>query len=158
MKKWQKHYFSLIELMVVLIIILLVTGIAFANFGKIPSPANLDSVAQDIENLFIIAGRTAATQGVIVNICYDPDTHAFRIEDDNAASGNHAYLQKKYHVCYLPSELKISFRNHADDAKVNYRCFADGSGAGPGFELNMDGNTRSLKFSPLTGALYESKD
>lgn len=154
MKKRQRHYFSLVELMVVVIIILLVVGIAFANFGKTPSLANLDSVIRDIENIFTIAGRTAATQGVIVQVLYDPDSHSFRIEEANDSGGNRAYLQNKFHICPLPAELKISFRSRADGAKVHYRCFVDGSGSGPDFELNMGEDRRQLKFSPLTGTLY----
>lgn len=143
--------------MVVIIIILLVTGIAFANFGRLPSLATLDSITGDIENLFLIAGRTAATQGTAVKIYYDPHEHGFFIENTDKSSGNKAYLQDKYHVCYLPPELKISFSNHMDGTRVYYRCFADGSGAGPGFELKLNDEKKNLKFSPLTGNLYLEK-
>ncbi len=128
--------------------ILLVTGIAFNQFGRSVGGVSLESFVPEIESFFARAGRTAAVRGKTVEVVYDPGERLFLIvEPGEELHGNREYLNEKYRHFRLPEGIGL-----ADDRQMVFRCFPDGTAAGPEIRLTADGEVRSMRLSPLTGS------
>lgn len=155
-RKSSRHPFSLIELVVVLAIIGLISGIAVGSLRKPGGDADLRKTSYELESLFVHAARMASVQGKIVSVVFDSEEKMFRIADENSRnldhlSGNQRYLMDNFHCLRLPENIDVSFEG--DNAEVAFRCFPDGMISGPAIEMRSGGETEGLSFSSLTGAV-----
>lgn len=151
--------FSLIELVVVVSIILLITGLAVGRMGKIPTFATQEKVAREVERLFAQVGHIAAIQGREVEIHYFPERRLFQIADsvqpeNGLEKDNRAFLTENYRSLYLPEGVSIAFDGQEEVREaVVFQCFPDGTSAGPPMFLILNDERIFMKFSPLTGRL-----
>lgn len=161
----QKHIFSLVELVAVLLILSLITGLAAGRFGKIPVFASLDKTVREVERLFSQASYLATLRGKVICIYYIPESHSFSIKEEIGIRNenilgldNERYLTEHYHNCILPEDIEISFERRPDwkDAYV-FRCTPDGGVSGPKIYLSLSEQKWRLVPSPLTGILIKSE-
>lgn len=157
----RRRPFTLIELTVVLVIILLIAGIAVGRFGKMPQSATLDKTVREIESFFAVAERSAAVRGRLVTVRFLPEKNGFTIADDLAGSDgfertNREYLTENYRNLYLIPEVGVRFQDFAEsNENVMFSCTPDGMTTGPRIYLELGGRKANLRFSRLTGRLLK---
>lgn len=159
----QVRRFTLIELTVVLVIILLITGIVTGRLNQVPRAATLDKTVRELESFFAVAERAAAVRGKKVEVCYFPDRKKFAVaETAGAASGiwreNREFLTENYRSLYLNPHIQIRFDSGEGTEAAVFQCMPDGMTVGPKFSLSLDGKRVSLKFSSLTGRLRAEEE
>lgn len=156
--------FTLIELTVVLVIMLLIAGIAVGRFGRLPKSATLDRTAREIESIFAVAERSAAVRGKKVTVKFLPEKNGFTILDESGGGtgyekANREYLTENYRNLYLVPEMKIRFSGCEENIDgVIFVCTPDGMTTGPRMYLDLGGRKLNLKFSHLTGQLLKEAD
>ena len=143
--------FTLIELVALLAIVLLVTGVVVGNVGRIPTFLSLESTVQKIQYLFSKASMMAVAQGRTVTVSYEPGGKAFSISpsgssDDGGFSGK--FLSEK-----IPEAVNVEF----DSEEPAYIFFPDGSGSGTSFSLTLKGHSFRIRISGLTGIAIVEK-
>lgn len=164
-EKIRKKFFTLTEILVVLIIIMAITSLAFGQFGKRPDAAYLDHVGREIERYLTHASHLASVRGEDILICYDrkrralfidsmnneKDRNVFSIEDNNK-HGNNLWdyvLPEDVEVIFVPDDLSVELQV--------FICQSDGEIHGPEVMLRIDQQIQKLKPSPLSGFITRSK-
>lgn len=160
MKKINKNFhrfFTLIEVILVLSIVMIVTAISFAYVARTPSGLFLSSTSAQIEELMMSAQNQASLRGTQRNVVYNSEKKILYISDpvanpdevniDMIESDTPNSSQGKFS---LPESVKIEFPNFNED-KIEYRFFPDGSASGPQMYIITKGKTMSLNVSQLTG-------
>jgi len=155
----SKSYFSLIEIMLVLAIMMLVSGIVISQFGRLPTAAKLQNCTAQIKTLFATAEFRAVTSGNRQQIIYSSEQRTFSIKDDKTA----LETQRKKNIFTLPDGIvadfqKINTSNNAvqfneNNSQPEFTCFPDGLIAGPDIKLQLRKHKLKLHFSPLTGTI-----
>ncbi len=147
------NVFTLIELVALLAIMILVTGVVVGNVGRIPAFLSLENTVQRIEYLFSKASMMAMAQGRNVTVSYQPGGKVFSISPSGSSSDGEfsgKFLSEK-----IPEAVNVEF----DSEEPNYIFFPDGSGFGTSFSLTLKGHTFRLRISSLTGvAIVEKVD
>jgi type II secretory pathway pseudopilin PulG len=139
--------YTLIELIAVLAIALLVTGLVAVNVGRIPAFISLDNTARKIQYLFSKVAMMAAAQGKIINVSYSE--RVFKVEQADSpgsATGISSVLTSVSEK--IPESVELVF----DDENPKYVFFPDGTGSGTAFKMTLKGHSCRIRISPLTGA------
>ncbi|HCE42727.1 MAG TPA: type II secretion system protein GspH [Lentisphaeria bacterium] len=146
-KKTVRSGFTLIELIAVLAIALLITGVVVVNVGRMPAFISLDNTAHRIQYLFSKAAMMAAAQGKVVNVSYSGNSFTIDQADNSEAgiglsAGGTAVSER------IPESVELVF----DDEEPKYIFFPDGTGSGTAFKMTLKGHSCRIRISPLTGA------
>ena len=156
----REQEFTLIEIVTVLAIVMIVSGIVLANL-KLPVFASLDNTARSIRLLFSEAQRQTSLQGREIRVIYSREKgelYLSRITDEDAAEQNIEQQDKKIKsedICRIPEKIEVKFPEFEDTAgDIQYRFFPDGSASGPEMELTLDERTIIMGISHLTGIAY----
>ncbi|MFZ2657123.1 MAG: prepilin-type N-terminal cleavage/methylation domain-containing protein [Victivallales bacterium] len=138
--------FTLIELVAVLAIAVLVTGIVVVNVGRMPAFISLDNTAHRIQYLFSKASMMAAAQGVVVNVSYSDKVFSIDRADasDTGAAVSMVGLSGSETI---PEAVELEF----DEQDPKYIFFPDGTGSGTSFNMTLKGHVCRIRISPLTG-------
>ena len=142
MKPCRRHYFTLTELLVVLMILILITGIAVPSLRRMPYGRSPGNIANDLKLACAALRQSASFQNKTLSIIYDPENRIFICGDD---------------VIVVPNRMKI-FINNEDITSSNvkkeiFQLYPDGSAGEREIELVLDENRLVLTLSPLTGRL-----
>lgn len=143
--------FTLIELVAILAIVLLVTGLVAGNVGRIPIFLSLESTIQKIQYMFSRASIMAMAQGKTVTVSYDPGGKIFSINHDGVADAGEfsgKFLHEK-----IPDAITVEFESE----NPCYVFFPDGSGSGTPFRLTLKGHASRVRISSLTGVAISEK-
>ena len=147
------NVFTLIELVALLAIMLLVTGLVVGNVGRIPAFLSLENTVQKIQYLFSKASIMAMAQGRSVTVSYQPGGKVFSISPSGSSSDGEfsgKFLSEK-----IPEAVNVEF----DSEEPGYIFFPDGSGSGTSFRLTLKGHGFRIRISGLTGvAIVEKMD
>ena len=146
----KRRSFSLIELVVVLAIMGLVTGVAVGRLGKRPVWASREKTLTEVERFFSLAAHLAAVRGRSVTIAFSASEKMFYV-NENVENANEQYLSEKYHRLFLPASCEIRFETATED--ILFSCASDGTCSGPTMILDFENISEILSFSPLTGQL-----
>ena len=143
--------FTLIELVAILAIALLVTGLVAGNVGRIPVFLSLESTVQKIQYMFSRASIMAMAQGKTVTVSYEPGGKIFSISQEGSADAGEfsgKFLREK-----IPDAINVEFESE----NPSYVFFPDGSGSGTTFTLTLKGHASRLRISSLTGVAIAEK-
>lgn len=163
-QKYKKQYFSLLELIVVIAIIMLVSGIAVSQVGRLPTFASLENNAVQVKALFIAANLRATATGTTQTISYSASSHTFTLNaitlNNEEASGN---FQAKTTEFSLTNGAQATFFTVNDSSNpeaetatpenIIFSCFSDGLISGPDIELKLRKHRLKMHISPLTGTI-----
>lgn len=143
--------FTLIELIALLAIVLLVTGVVVGNVGRIPVFLSLETTVQKVQYLFSKASMMAMAQGRSVTVSYETGGKVFSISPSGSSDGggfSGKLLSEK-----IPEAVAVEFESE----EPNYIFFPDGSGSGTAFSLTLKGHTFRIRISGLTGLAIVEK-
>lgn len=156
----RKQEFTLIEIVTVLAIVMIVSGIVLANI-KLPVFASLDNTARGIRLLFSEAQRQTSLQGCEIRVIYSHEKREFylsHVTDEDTFGENAELTDKKIksgNLCRIPEKIEVKFPEFEDATDdIQYRFFPDGSASGPEMELTLDERKIILGVSRLTGMAY----
>jgi type II secretory pathway pseudopilin PulG len=162
-KNYKKRYFSLIELIAVIAIILLISGIAVTQLGRSPAFASLNNNAEGLIGLFTSASLRALSTGNPQTVTYLEANQTFSINETAENSMESSIQQVKEVNFNLANGVKAIFYNSAsitdEEAEIDiiedikFTCYPDGSITGPDIELQLRKQKLKLHISPLTGAI-----
>lgn len=143
--------FTLIELIALLAIVLLVTGVVVGNVGRIPVFLSLENTVHKVQYLFSKASMMAMAQGKSVTVSYAPEGKVFCIS--SASSSEEAEFSGKFLSERIPEAVNIEFESE----NPSYIFFPDGTGSGTSFSLTLKGHVYRIRISGLTGVSIVEK-
>ncbi|MCF6175295.1 MAG: hypothetical protein L3J71_05980 [Victivallaceae bacterium] len=159
-KRYKKRYFSLLELIVVIAIIMLVAGITVSQVGRLPSFASLENNAFQVKALFIAAGLRATSTGTAQTITYSTTSHTFTLDEmtvDDEAMPNKiiefSLTNGAQATFYAINDSTIPAAETGNPGDATFTCFPDGLISGPDIELKLRKHRLKMHISPLTGAI-----
>lgn len=145
-----KFSFTLVELVAVLAIILLTTGLVIGRVGKTPAFYSVEQAANETISVFTSASTQALARGRSVSVVYNPESRSFSVSGVGTASKNS--LQS----CRIPDFVELDIQNGAERSR-EFVFHPDGSASGPDVRFSMKGRAITLSLSPLTGMVMESR-
>jgi len=153
--------FTLIEIVTVLAIVMIVSGIVLANL-KLPVFASLDETTKRVRRIFTEASTQTALQGKEIVVAYNLEKKEFLLypaEDENKSNFSLEALSDKsnrgnpLHIQRIPANIEVDFPDYDED-DVKYRFFPDGSASGPELTLTLKERKIIVGISRLTGLAY----
>lgn len=153
--KAQVSHFSLVELVAVISIIIIVTGLVVSNLGRLPAFASLNNNAEAIRELFTTARTRAVATGKDQKIIYNRESRVFSLKESADPTEDDATTDKVAASFTLPDAIKIEFRNQEDNRDdLEFTCYADGSIGTPDMILTLRKHKVKLYSSKLTGQMF----
>jgi type II secretory pathway pseudopilin PulG len=149
--KIARNVFTLIELVALLAIMLLVTGVVVSNVGRIPTFLSLETTVQKIQYLFSKASMMAMAQGKTVTVAYEPGQKSFSISSPGSSADGE--FSGKFLSENVPGAVSVEF----DSESPSYVFFPDGTGSGTPFSLSLKGHSFRIRISGLTGLAIVEK-
>lgn len=146
-----QNVFTLIELVALLAIVLLVTGVVVGNVGRIPVFLSLENTVNKVQYLFSKASMMAMAQGKSVAVSYAPEGKVFSIS--SSSSSDQAEFSGKHLSERIPEAVNIEFESE----NPSYVFFPDGTGSGTSFSLTLKGHSFRIRISGLTGVAIVEK-
>ena len=157
--------FTLIEIVTVLAIAILISGIVLANLN-LPIFASLDDTTKRVRQIFTEATTQTALQGVEIVVAYNSAQHKLLLypasEENDPDFSVEALMEQSrigssQYILKIPSTIEVKFPDYKEeDAK--YRFFPDGSASGPEMALTLKGKTNIVGISRLTGVAYSREE
>ena len=130
--------FTLIELVVVVTVIVLISGIAAVYAGRSTPTAAMERSFLELDRLFSHAGYLASLRGETVRLIYS--SGSFQVEGES--------LRRS--VFAVPDGVTADLKDGAV-----FLVFPDGSAAGAAFVLDSGKSELRIQPSPLTGRLLK---
>ena len=152
----RNNSFTLIEIVIVVAVILLATGIAVATYRG-DSPARvLDSTSLDFEAFCAGVRYQAMEHGEERIVSLDPQNHRLVMLKPTEKGSEEETSPEIRAKMSLPEEMTLDIENDSDEEYTElFRFFPDGGASGKR-ELIFRYNSLQRKYviSPLTGKLY----
>ena len=143
--RFQTSWFTMVEIVAVLMIFLLVVGFAVTSMRQIPALVSLQQVVNELKQQCAEARQTASCQRR--NVC-------IRYENNS--------IQTEITEIILPDtlELKINGENirQNNESHELFVFYPDGSGQEQKLKLTLGRDSVTLILSPLTGRLTAKND
>jgi Tfp pilus assembly protein FimT len=160
-KNSRKSFFTLLEMIMVIAIIMLIAGLSFAYMGRMPAGLILTSTTGKVEQLLMSAHMQASLQGVQKVVVFDFEKNTLFVTDPSeedqeleaapdAIEDAPENLKLKGDIYRIPKNIEVEFPDYLEDIAV-YSFFPDGSASGPEMHLTIKGHTMSITVSQLTG-------
>lgn len=161
----RRHNFTVLELIIVLMIGALLTGLVVSRVGKIPAFASLDRTANDVEKLMSYASYLALLRGSETHVTINPESRTFNIavvktqdeQDSEYAGQQDSMLSNKYMKLTLPDYVKINIPSAMQEETSTCYFNPDGTASGPEFYVILGKHAVKLWISPLTGMIMKSE-
>lgn len=158
-----RRVLTLVELVIVISIIMILSGIVLANV-KLPVFASLDNTTRGVRKIFGDAQRQTALQGKEIQVLYNPESKEFKLmpaaalaeEESSSFSIEGDYDIEKVNSQWtfeVPEKIEVEFPEYEEDT-ILYRFFPDGAATGPEMALTLEGRTILVGVSRLTGIAY----
>ena len=148
-------YFSLVEIVVVIAMIVLISALAVGRIGAAPVAASLDKAVAKIEHIFAEAFNQAALRGRSVTVVYASETREFRIlQEENSFSGD--YLARRFATVGISDPVEVEIPQACTE--LRFESYPDGSVSGPDIVLKSQGTRLRLTLSPLTGRILRESN
>jgi prepilin-type N-terminal cleavage/methylation domain-containing protein len=140
--------YTLIELVAVLAIFALMSGLIITRVRKIPAFVTADKLSSSIQALFARASMMSQMQNKTIKILFAEDQKTFSIR---GANDNSSYSDiDGFLIVEIPGDFELSL---SDKSQETYSFYPDGSASGGAFSLDGKGFRINFKISPLTGLL-----
>ena len=153
----NRSNFTLIEIIFVISIIMLVSGLSFAFLSRTPAGVVITNTTAKLEKLMVTAETQASLQGIQRNIIFDTEKKIFYITDPKSdlekeeSVGDESTPAGSSDTSFTVSEnVKMEFLD-CNEEVVEYCFFPDGSASGPDILLTLKNHKRLIHLSPLTG-------
>ncbi len=143
-----RHY-TLIELVAVIMMLLLVTGIAITQFRKMPVFISLDRTVNQVKNLCSEARSSACCQGKEITVTYFPETRRLSI---NTAVNSELILPEGITLGLNGEELDSDKEKHE-----LFKFYPDGSGMEQDIVFKLNKHKIRFSVSPLTGGILSKE-
>lgn len=160
-------FFTLVEVMVALVIVMLLVGLSFSFVGRLPAGLLLQSTAANVDDLLASARNRALFQGKRIDLAFNPESHTlslgavvatesgeFKAKESTTFSSIKRRKGDKY---VIPSDVKVEFPDREDDAPA-FRFFPDGTAAGGEMRLSIKQRVIVITVSQLTGIVSIKED
>lgn len=161
---FKKRFFTLVEMIVVIGIIMLLSGVSIAILVRRPARVILANTASKIEKVLFTAGNQASLQGVQKNVSFDLGSKVLTIGDikvqDDFSNTEPVVDQKPKDTknqIKIPKDIEVTFPDFEEE-EIQYRFFPDGSASGPKMLLTLEGHNSLIAVSPLTGIVTIKND
>ena len=157
--------FTLIEIVMVLSVIMILSGIVLANL-KTPVFASLDKTAKSVQAILSDANRKSFLQGKQVIVVFDNEKREFKLmppkyaeldsQCNTTVSEDDILPDSIYRI---PSGIDIQFPEITDkNKKIEYEFFPNGEAYGPEMKLSMKDRSVTVGVSFLTGMTYAREE
>ena len=154
--------FTLLEMIMVISIIMVVTGLSFAYMGRMPAGLVMSKSVTDIEKLMTTAQLQATLQGKQKDVVLDtvnkvlfitdPVENIDDLEMPSQFSPTRVASKNKSESYKIPVDIAVEVTDF-DEERAVYSFFADGSASGPEMVLELKGHLRAINVSQLTGLI-----
>ncbi len=164
--KFSSINFTLIEIVAVLAVIMILSGIVLANL-RLPVFASLDKTTKSVRKIFSDAQMKTSLQGKEIQVVYDAEKKEFRItypsaDEEETVSEFETFNEESVQsnprlTLRIPNDIEVEFPDYEEEI-IQYRFFPDGSASGPEMNLTLKGRTMIVGVSRLTGLAYSREE
>ena len=142
-KSCFQRCYTLVEIIAVIMILALVTGMAVSALRATPVFVTLNSVANEIRELSSDARQSASTSGKVTSVFYHSKNNTVSSQDESIT---------------IPDSVKL-YCGDRDLSRLHekqqlFLFFPDGTGAEQKLTLKYGDKETILFLSPLTGRIY----
>lgn len=155
-KTWRQANFTLIEIIIVVSIIVVISGLTFSVIGRMPAGIVISNNAAQIDKILTSASARATLQGKLKNVVFDREKQKLFLTDKDdpdllaPESGGKKTPKGSKDSFYIDKSIEVEFPDFAE-GKVKYQFFPDGSASGPDMVIRLKEHNRLISVSPLTG-------
>lgn len=142
--------FTLIELIAVLAVILLISGLIIPAISRKPSNLILRKTADEISGLMSSARSQAMLQGCRIYVRLNEKTISI---DANRQTQEEAEA-KKLSSLVLDEEISVEIADASKDKGYLYVFFPDGTAHGPDIRLKLKNSSLDIYVSPISGMSF----
>ena len=145
-------YYTLMELVAVIVIVGLIGSVVIMRVGKLPAFISLESKVNEFSKILAQARNNAACQGINTTIVFDVENHRIFMsqEDENEQKSSSIEMS-------LPEEIKLSLNNEEveteSESTTLFKFYPDGSGGGNSVCLELRKHKFQISISPLSGSV-----
>ena len=139
--------FTLLELIAVITIVAMITGLVSQRIGKTPAFMAIEDLVARIESLAQNAAKRSIMQSKKLGIFFNNEDRKLFIGTDRENA-----LSERGSAISLPDEAELNYENMESDDPV-FSFFPDGTGDGVSLKLTFKAHERIVYISPLTGTL-----
>ncbi len=158
------HNFTLIEIVTVISIVLIISGIVLVNI-KLPVFATLDGATKTIRKIFTEASTQSGLQGIEMVVAFKKDKQEFilyRASEEKDLTFTLESLKDRsesiLEVQKIVKKIEIEFPDYKGDEDIKFRFFPDGSASGPELTLTLNDRKIIVGISQLTGLSYSREE
>ena len=141
-------YYTLIELVAVIVIAGMVSTIVILQARKLPAFISLESKVNEFSKILAQARNSAACQGVNTSIVFDAENRRIFMPQEKTSSIE----------MFFPEEIKLSRNNeeletNEEENATLFKFYPDGTGDGNDVCLELRKHKFKISISPLSGSV-----
>lgn len=161
---FSRKRFTLIEMIIVIAIIMLITGVAITMLVRKPATVILANTSSQIEKVLTEASIQASLQGKQKIVNFDMGNKTLSIGDFNPKDDFNLPPEESNQISVtsenqvrLPQDVEVEFPDFNEE-QVFFSFFPDGSASGPDMRISLKGHIRLISVSHLTGIVKIKND
>ncbi len=144
----QNKYFSMLEIVAVIVILVIVSTIVFKRVGVVPDRIIVEREAENLSIMFTHASTMAAIQGKKISVSYDSTNKVFSTNENNI-------INKKFSKYKAKENVNIELLNfivNNNDVPI-FEFYPDGTASFSVIKISFNQITHFVKISPLTSSI-----
>lgn len=137
----RKSYFSMLEILIVLTLLVLVFGLVLPKIGVIPVSVRMKNASRSFDQCFLLARQIAKSTGEPVVVTLKDDSLSIQDDRSDFLNGQAVFS--------MPPGFQVV--SQESNEMIHYRFFASGEAEGEPLKARIDDTPFTIIIDELTG-------